>query len=405
MEEIKSIDIAIIGAGVAGSSAALELCKLGLRDRFILFEREARVASTSRHCNHHGFGILEFKKPLKGLEYASEFEIRLQKKGVNFKPKHSLTKIDGDLLTFSSPNGEVQYRAKKILFAMGAREGTRASLELGGGRSPNIINTGALQRFTYIQKRRPFKKAVIIGSDIVAFSALMTAKKAGIEIVGMVEEQSEIKSFPLLKPVVELFKQIPIFTSAKDLIIHTECKEVKAVEFKSDNKNKNIECDGVIISGNFTPESSLLQQYFQEFNTQNRSLDIRQNFQAQNENIFLAGNVIRGALSAYKCYFEGQKVAREIVKSLDSKQSSKYIQLELNFDVDWVYPSLVDINAPKNRLCNIRFKEPTKGVLKVYLNGRMMLQKEIDAKAYSTVEVGWINVDVKEGDSLVLELE
>ena len=405
MEEIKSIDIAIIGAGVAGSSAALELCKLGLRDRFILFEREARAASTSRHCNHHGFGIFEFKKPLKGLEYASEFEIRLQKKGVNFKPKHSLTKIDGDVLTFSTPNGEVQYKAKKILFAMGAREGTRASLELGGGRSPNIINTGALQRFTYIQKRRPFKKAVIIGSDIVAFSALMTAKKAGIKIVAMVEEQSEIKSFSLLKPAVELLKKIPIFTSAKDLIIDTEGKEVKSVAFNTDDKSENIECDGVIISGNFTPESSLLQEYFKEFDLQNRSLDIRQNFQAQNENIFLAGNIIRGALSAYKCYFEGQKVAKEIARSLNSKQSSKFIKLDVNFDVDWIYPSLVDINTSKKSLCNIRFKEPTKGTLKVYLNGRMMLQKEIDTKAYSTVEVGWINVDVKEGDSLVLELK
>ena len=405
MEEIKSIDIAIIGAGVAGSSAAIELCNLGFKNKFILFEREARVASTSRHCNHHGFGILEFKKPLKGLNYANELEIRLQKKGINFQPKHSLTKIDGNILTFSTPDGEVQYRAKKILFAMGAREGTRASLELNGGRSPNIINTGALQRFTYIQKRRPFKKAVIIGSDIVAFSALMTAKRAGVEIVGMIEEQSKIKSFGLLKPAVELLKQIPIFTSAKDLTIHTEGKEVKSVEFKLHSIVKNIECDGVIISGNFTPESSLLQQCFKEFNLQNRSLDIRQNFQAKNENIFLAGNVIRGALSAYKCYFEGQKAAEEIAKSLKSKQSSKYIKLEANFDVDWLYPSLVDIDAPKKQLCNIRFKEPIKGRLKVYLNQRMMLQQEIDAKAYSTVAVGWINMDVKEGDSLVLELE
>ena len=405
MEEIKSIDIAIIGAGVAGSSAAIELCNLGFRDRFVLFEREARVASTSRHCNHHGFGILEFKKPLKGLEYASELEIRLQKKGANLKSKHSLTKIDGDTLTFSTPDGEVQYRAKKILFAMGARESSRASLELGGGRSPNIINTGALQRFTYLQKFRPFKKAVIIGSDIVAFSALMTAKKAGIEIVGMIEEQSEIKSFGLLKPAVEFLKKVPIFTSAEELKIVTKDKEVKGVEFKAGAESRNIECDGVIISGNFTPESSLLQQNFQEFSLQNNSLDIRQNFQAENEDIFLAGNVIRGALSAYKCYFEGQKVAKQIVKSLASKQSSKFIKLETNFEVDWLYPSLIDLSAPKNSLCNIRFKKPTKGVLKAYLNGRMMLQKEINAKAYSTVEVGWINMDVKEDDSLVLELE
>jgi len=405
MENLKRVDIAIIGAGVAGSSAMIELCKLGFGKQAILFERDSKVAMTSRHCNHQGFGLLEFKRLYRGLEYANRLEQELNRVNADLKLNHSLTEVEGDILTFSTPNGEIKYRAKKILFAMGARESTRASMELSGGRSPNIINTGALQRFTYIQGFRPFKKAVIIGSEIVAFSALMTAKEAGIEIVAMVEEQSEIKSFPILKPIVEFFKKIPIYTDAKKIYINTQNREVKSIELECKGKKEIIECDGVIISGGFIPESSILQQNFTNFNLQNRSLDISQNFQNQNSHIFLSGNVIRGALSAYKCYFEGKEVAQNIAKSISSNQEPKFIKIEADEKIEWLYPSLIEIDTTQKALCNIQFAQKVKGTLRVYLNSLEVLQKNIDAKPYEVIKVGWINMKVKESDIVKIVLD
>lgn len=405
MENLKTVDIAVIGAGVAGSSAMIELCRSGFGKRAILFERESQVAITSRHCNHQGFGLFEFKRAYSGLAYANRLEQELRKVNAALKLNHALTKVEDDVLTFSTPDGELRYKAKKILFAMGARESTRASMELSGGRSPNIINTGALQRFTYIQGFRPFKKAVIIGSEIVAFSALMTAKEAGIEIAAMVEEQSDIKSFPILKPIVEIFKKTPIYTDAKNIYINTLNKEVKSVEFEHRGVKETIECDGVIISGGFIPESAILQQSFTHFNLQNRSLDISQNFQNQNSHIFLGGNIIRGALSAYKCYFEGKEAAQNIAKSLSGIKEPKFIKIEADEKIEWLYPSLIDIDASKKALCNIRFAKKAKGTLSVYLNESEVLKKNIDAKPYEVIKIEWINRQVKESDRVKLVLD
>jgi len=66
---INNISIAIIGAGPAGLSAALELKKLGFDD-LIVFEREDEASGTPRHCRHLGFGIFEFKRVLSGPAYA-----------------------------------------------------------------------------------------------------------------------------------------------------------------------------------------------------------------------------------------------------------------------------------------------------------------------------------------------
>lgn len=401
-ENIIEIDIAIIGAGPAGVAAAIELSKKGHSKGMILFDREAEVAMTSRHCNHQGFGVLEFKRPLSGEAYANRLAQEAEKYFVNKKLKHSLTKIDDDLLTFSSTDGEVQYRAKRVLFAMGARETTRTDMLVSGGRSPNIITTGALQRFTYIQERQPFTKAVIIGSEIVSFSAIMTAKHAGIEIAAIVEEQEQVKTFGLLKYASKYLLKTPVYTSSKLVSINTKNKEVQSVTISTNGIEQTIECDGVIFSGDFIPESSLLHKHFPDFNLQNYSLDVAHNFQTKDKRFFVAGNVLRGALTAFNCYFEGQKAGRAIAESLSKDAGSSLIKLEVDSEIGWSYPTLINVDIEHDDLTKIRFHRRTKGALKILLNGKEVMIQKIDAVPHMSITVDWFNRDIKEGDSIEL---
>ncbi len=186
-ENIIDIEIAIIGAGPAGIAAAIELSKLGHRD-LIVFEREDEAGGTPRHCGHLGFGIFEFQRLLSGPDYSRKLAKKANDYQINIQLLSTLTKINDDVLVFSTPDGIKLYRAKRTILALGAREIPRPSQLVSGTRSPNIITTGALQRFVYLQKRAPFKKAVIVGSEIVSFSALMTARHAGIEVVAIIEK-------------------------------------------------------------------------------------------------------------------------------------------------------------------------------------------------------------------------
>jgi len=400
---IIDIDIAIIGAGPAGIGAALKLAELGYSKRMAIFDRESQVAMTSRHCNHQGFGLVEFHRPMTGEQYANTLQKKAQDKDIEINLNYSLTKIDDNILIFSTPAGVRHYRAKRILFAMGAREDTRASMLVGGGRSPNIISTGALQRFAYIQKRRPFSKAVIIGSELVSFSAIMTAKHAGIKIAAMIEKEEKIKAFSILKGIANYILGTKVLASTELVRINTKEKDVVSVTISTNGKSRDIECDGVIFSGDFVPESSLLQKSFEDFNYTNYSLPVTQNFQTKDSRFFLAGNIIRGALAAFNCYFEGQKSAIAIDSSFKSNIPLSVAPIVTNEDASfWYYPSLIDTRLSGKYLTKVRFSRHTKGELTVLKNNTEVLKIGIDASPYKSITIPDISESIDSKDTIRL---
>ena len=398
-----NVQIAIIGAGPAGISAALELKKLGYSD-LIVFDREDEIGGTPRHCGHLGFGMFEFKRILSGPDYAKKLSKLASQNGINIQLKSTLTKIEDGMLTFSTPDGVKQYKPTCTLLALGARETPRSDRLVSGTRSPDIITTGALQRFAYLQEIKPFDKAVVIGSEIVSFSALMSAKHAGIEIAAIVEEKNEIDSFCLIKYLTKWFLRVPVITGAKLKSINGEDKKVSSVTILKDNKEEEIECDGVIFTGKFTPESSIMQKSFKDFNLNNNSSHVTQNFQANNESFFIAGNALRGALAAFKCYFEGKKVAKNIHNYIRFKHQPENIEIQADENISWYYPSLIDLKSPISRhLTTLRLKNRAKGIVKILLNGRVVSTKRVYALPFISISIPWKNIELKAGDKIKLE--
>ena len=66
----ESVDLAIIGGGPAGLSAACEAARRGVK-RLVLFEREAQAGGAVRHCGHLGFGMRDFVRLWTGPRYAA----------------------------------------------------------------------------------------------------------------------------------------------------------------------------------------------------------------------------------------------------------------------------------------------------------------------------------------------
>ncbi len=396
---VNEIEIAVIGAGPSGLSCATKLSKLS--HSVTVFERQSKSGGTPLHCGHKGFGIFEFQRVLTGPQYGELLTKKAKKAGVEIKLNHSLFKIDDDILYFSTPLGVKKYRAKRVVFALGVRESHRSNYFISGTRSPNIITTGALQRFVYEHESIPFVNASIYGTEIVSFSALATSKKSGIDIKAMVEKNRDIKSFFLLKPLSEKYFKTSIQTDIKDMSIHGENKKISHIAVKKDDNNIAIECEGVIFSGGFRPESAILQERFEDFNHINKSVNTTQSFQLSDERFFAVGNVLRGALAAFKCYFEGKKCAKFVDNSLKEQKNQEIIKIEFDSEyVDWFTPTMIDLNCKKEYLTKLRFKTDQKGELKVLLNGKVFIVQPVDTKSYTTVKIPWINYDVKAGDRI-----
>ena len=81
-------------------------------------------------------------------------------------------------------------KARRVLIATGVRETPRSARLVGGSRPLGVLTTGALQNFVISSKKAPFTRPVIIGTELVSFSSLLTCRHAGITPLMMIEENS-----------------------------------------------------------------------------------------------------------------------------------------------------------------------------------------------------------------------
>ena len=94
---------------------------------------------------------------------------------------------DGEL-QLDEPAGAASLRAGAVVLATGCRERPRSARLIPGSRPPGVMNTGTLQQLVHLHGRRLPGRALIVGAEHVSFSALMTLRRAGTEVVAMITE-------------------------------------------------------------------------------------------------------------------------------------------------------------------------------------------------------------------------
>jgi thioredoxin reductase len=284
-------DVIIIGAGPAGLAAAIRLSELGLKDVVVL-EREWQAGGVPRHCGHFGFGWESHRRLTNGPKFAQH----LVKAAKDIDIKTSTTVLEftmRDTLRVHSTKGISDMSAKRVILATGTREMSRATQLIGGNRLPGVMNTGTLQQLVYLKNQKPFSNPAIIGNEWVTYSALMTCKHAGIKPVGIFSDEDKL-TVPWFFPLgAKLRYGVSTRTKTKLIAIHGQ-SHVESIEIEQDGKCSTIICDGVILTGKFQPENSLLAP----------------------ANITRVGNVNGMVNTAGRCVVEARTIAETIAKEL-----------------------------------------------------------------------------------------
>ena len=316
MTDYKSCDVAIIGAGPAGLAAAITLKKEGI-ERVVVLDREAIAGGIPRHCGHIPFGVLEYKRVLTGPSYAKRIVETAQSAGVDILLKSTVTQLGrAGTISILSPQGSRELTAKRVLLATGTRETPRSARMVSGNRPLGICNTGTLQSMVYLKNKVPFRCPVVVGTEIVSFSALFTCKKAGIRPVAMLEENSHpTVRWPVYYGVN--FFGVPLFLQTRIVSILGKDR-VDAVRISDEKGNeREIGCDGVLFTGQFTPESSLARMSYLELDPKTGSPVVDKFGRCSDPAYYAAGNVLLQPVKvAGKCWQSGQKTAQWIVKDL-----------------------------------------------------------------------------------------
>ena len=250
-------DVVIIGGGPAGLACATRLRERGISNVVVL-ERETEAGGVPRHCGHFGFGWESHRKLMSGPAYAAH--LRAEAKDIDVRVKHTVLEFKSEtVMRVHAPHtGIVDMEARHVVLATGARESSRAARLIGGTRTSGVMNTGTLQQLVYLKNAKPFARPVIIGGEWVSFSALMTCAHAGIRPAAMIVEEPAIAAPSAFKWGARLWYRVPVYEATRVVAIHGS-KSVEAVEVDYRGKHRSIVCDGVIVSGQFVAEDTLLK--------------------------------------------------------------------------------------------------------------------------------------------------
>lgn len=318
MLTVNSWDVIIIGAGPAGLAAATTLKKKGV-EKVLVLEREMQPGGIPRHCGHPPFGILEYKSLMTGLKYSARLSRSANQSGVEILCGASVLKLSkGGYLTIATTDGITQLNGRRVLIATGTRETPRAARLVSGKRVAGIYTTGALQSLIYLKKIVPFKAPVIVGSETVSFSALMTCKKAGISPKAMLAEKSPASISPLLCYGANLLG-VPFLFDTNISSIQGKGQVESVIAANSNGNKKEVACDSVIFTGNFTPESSLARASLLKVNTTTGSPEADQYNRCSDPFYYVAGNILPPVNMAAKCWLDGKKTAEYILQDLKGK--------------------------------------------------------------------------------------
>ncbi|MEE9427086.1 MAG: FAD-dependent oxidoreductase [Paracoccaceae bacterium] len=370
-------DVAIIGSGPAGIAAATALSKAGIKD-VVVYEREAEVGGIPRHTHHPSFGLLVFKRPMSGPSFVRA--IRKRCRGVRFETKTTITAIRaGGELDIATPTGIRTLRARHIILATGARETPRHARLISGLRPTGITTTGALQQFIYGTKAKPFKRPVIVGTELVSFSALWTLRTAEIKAVAMIEQNSRITAY---RPA-SLFARIlgvPIYYGATISDI-SDIKKLKEITIETANTGRQkIACDGVIFSGMFTGENTIARTSHLALNPATQLPQVDQYWISSDPVVSVIGNATHPADMGDQCYQEGLKAGKNVAVRLAGGIEAVCPILKINHDnnIKMTTPNIVRLNGSDTPfdIC-LHVNKPFTGPVCVSSEGRILFQKNL----------------------------
>lgn len=380
---VEDCDVAVVGAGPAGLGAATRLRALGVQ-RVVVLEREEAAGGIPRHCGHYAFGLRELRRVLRGPDYARRLVAGTLEAGAVVRTGTTVIGVDpGPRLRLATADGVTALRAKRVILATGVRESSRAARLIGGQRPLGVVSTGALQGMVYLQGLAPFARPVILGTELVSFSAILTCRHAGIRPVAMIEENPRVtaRSFARALP---LALGVPVLLGTQVERIVGDARVRGVVVRGPDGTTRTIDCDGVIVSGRFTPEATLARSGHLAVDTGTGGPLVDQYGRCSDAHCFAAGNLLRPVETAGWSWREGVRTADWVTASLRAALPSGDAACSLaagDENVRYVLPQRLVLPDDGSGLehAQIRVSHPVRGRLVMSSNGRAIWSRRLSA--------------------------
>lgn len=338
----RDVEVAIVGAGPAGLAAAIALRRLGVAEVLVL-EREAAAGGIPRHSHHTGYGVRDLHRFTTGPRYAALYAARARAAGVHLATNTMATGWDTDgALRVTSPSGVGTVRASAVLLATGARERPRPARLVPGDRGAGVYTTGELQQAVYQHRHHIGHHALIIGAEHVSYSAALTLRHAGVEIVAMITDKPRHETFAAFALAAKLGLRLTPQTHTVVLEVRGRPRLREAlIENLHTGRRTTLQCDTVVFTGDWIPDNELARSAGLTIDAGTLGPAVDASAHTSNPRIFAAGNLCHPVETADIAALQGHAAAANIARWLGAKAHGVQhtaISMTIDDTLQWVHP-------------------------------------------------------------------
>ncbi len=339
----ESADVVVVGAGPAGLTAARYLRSAGVASVLVL-EREAAAGGIPRHSDHLGYGLRDLRTMLTGPAYARRPAGLAEAAGADLRLSAMATGWAGDRsLLVTSPQGRLQVDARAVILATGARERPRPARLVPGDRPDGVFTTGELQNHVHLQHRAVGASAVIVGAELVSWSAVLTLRAAGCRAVLMTTERGRPEAYAAVTAAGRLGLRVPVARHTRvTRVIGRDRVRAVELEHLGTGRRRTFGCDAVVFTGSWIPDHELARLRGLEIDPGHLGPVVDSALRTTADGIFGVGNLLHPVDTADVAALDGRHVARQVQRYLAHEGAPRpAVRLRAEPPFTWVAPGLI----------------------------------------------------------------
>ncbi|OYT55288.1 MAG: sarcosine oxidase subunit alpha [Desulfurococcales archaeon ex4484_217_2] len=268
-KEIVDVDIAIIGSGPAGLSAALEAAKLGASVAII--DQNPKLGGQLIKQTHKFFGSAETFAGVRGFEIAKILLSELKDyDNVMFYPQTiALGRFREGYLALVKTETMFKRRLiimkpKAIIVATGAIE---RPLMFENNDLPGVMTAGAAQTIMNVYGIKPAERVLIVGAGNVGLILAYQFLQANVDVAGLLVRGDRVGGYLVHAAKIRRMG-VPIYTRHTIVAAYGKDHVEAATIIRVDERKKPIpgteitikDIDGIVIATGMTPDVELLKQ-------------------------------------------------------------------------------------------------------------------------------------------------
>ena len=341
------VAVAIVGGGPSGLTAAAALAPL-VGGEVLVLEREANTGGIPRHSDHLGYGIRDLRRVVSGPAYARRLTDTARDAGAVLETEAMVTGWAGErTLEVTSPRGRRIVRADAVVLATGARERPRPARLIPGDRPDGVYTTGQLQNLVHLHHAAVGTRAVVVGAELVSWSAVVTLREGGCATVAMVSAQQRPEAYAAFRVAGRPLLRGPVWTRSRVVRIDGK-KRVRSVvvEHLDTGARTTIDCDTVVTTGDWIPDHELARTARLTMDPGTRGPLVDAGLRTSAPGVFAIGNLLHPVDTADVAALDGRHVAPAVCDWLTGRRGGRSgARIRARPPLRWVAPQLVVADA------------------------------------------------------------